>query len=823
MKKFLSLALVCVMLFSCMTAVFADEAKTPATFIYVAENGDDSAAGTVDAPLKTIAAAVKAAEGISGTVVVNLRGGAYQMTDTIALNDANSDLVIRAYAGEDVLVTGGTVLPYSAFKPCTDEAFLEALSAKSAKSKIVSANIKDLGVENLGELRRQGFASGGGDDIGYAPTLTYNEDALTLARYPNEGYLYTATVIRSGADGEVIEGTSSAAEFEYTFGDSRLKNWSWKDVWNVGYFKHDWSDLTAPAKYNEKANSVVSMVAKSYSALPDRRVFFINVPEELDMPGEWYLNRETGVLYLVPVDGMKAEDTLVYTSFNKNFFELDKAKNVKFIGIKFNGTCQSAIRATNCDTIVIDDCEFTGIGDSAVHIEKCFRSGVQNSYFHDLGSRGVYLVNNGDRVTLTSGECFVTNCHIETFSQYLRTYSPAVHVNYDVGTVVSYNEIHDAPHFAIRYEGNDIIIEYNDFYDVCQDTADTGAVYTGRRWDTRGNEIRYNYFHDMTEVQTNTGMEKMGVYLDDMSSSTNVHGNVFFNIDSVALIGGGRYNQFNNNIMVNCKKPLVFDERGLTWQYTQGWLDPSNDNSLYKLLEKLPYKEGIWNEKYPELAGILEDDPLYPKHNVLKNNILYQTPEFNLASSVQEYSTIENNIEISKTFEFVDYRNKDFTLKDNSEVFTKLPEFENIPFNKIGRYEYTVEDVYVETGSAPAPSAPADSINVLLNGEAINFADVAPQIINDRTMVPLRAIFEALGAEVSWDDATKTVTAKKDDVTIRMTIGADFFLKNDEKVSLDSPATIVDSRTLVPVRAIAESFGSTVGWIAESKTVAIED
>ena len=90
-------------------------------------------------------------------------------------------------------------------------------------------------------------------------------------------------------------------------------------------------------------------------------------------------------------------------------------------------------------------------------------------------------------------------------------------------------------------------------------------------------------------------------------------------------------------------------------------------------------------------------------------------------------------------------------------------------------------------------------------------------------MVPLRAIFEALGASVEWDDATKTVTAVKGDITIKMTIGNDSFARNDETVALDSPATIVDSRTLVPVRAIAESFGSKVGWIAESKTVTIED
>ena len=119
--------------------------------------------------------------------------------------------------------------------------------------------------------------------------------------------------------------------------------------------------------------------------------------------------------------------------------------------------------------------------------------------------------------------------------------------------------------------------------------------------------------------------------------------------------------------------------------------------------------------------------------------------------------------------------------------------------------------------------AAEDVIKVVLGGEEIDFADVPPQIINDRTMVPLRAIFEALGAEVLWDDATKTVTAVKGEVTIKMTIGKDSFMKNDEAVALDSPATIVEARTLVPVRAIAESFGSKVKWISETKTVEITE
>ncbi len=124
-----------------------------------------------------------------------------------------------------------------------------------------------------------------------------------------------------------------------------------------------------------------------------------------------------------------------------------------------------------------------------------------------------------------------------------------------------------------------------------------------------------------------------------------------------------------------------------------------------------------------------------------------------------------------------------------------------------------------------AVSVMAQGITVKLNDEAIDFTPygVEPQIINSRTMVPLRSIFEALKATVEWDDATKTVTSVRGDVTVKVTIGANALLKNGESVALDSPAVIVDSRTLVPVRAISESFGCEVGWDDATKTVAIKD
>lgn len=111
-------------------------------------------------------------------------------------------------------------------------------------------------------------------------------------------------------------------------------------------------------------------------------------------------------------------------------------------------------------------------------------------------------------------------------------------------------------------------------------------------------------------------------------------------------------------------------------------------------------------------------------------------------------------------------------------------------------------------------------IAVTLNGKEIAF-DVKPQILNGRTMVPMRKIFEALGATVEWDGDTQSITSVKGDITIKMTIGDSTMYKNSEAITLDVPPQIVDSRTLVPVRAIAESFGITVDWTGETQTVVL--
>ena len=115
-----------------------------------------------------------------------------------------------------------------------------------------------------------------------------------------------------------------------------------------------------------------------------------------------------------------------------------------------------------------------------------------------------------------------------------------------------------------------------------------------------------------------------------------------------------------------------------------------------------------------------------------------------------------------------------------------------------------------------------EKIKVTLDGQAMDF-DVAPIIQNDRVLVPMRAIFEELHCSVDYTDidGRQIITAKNDGNTISLEIGSNEMTVNDEKVSLDTAPVIIDDRTLVPLRAVSEALDCNVDWNGDTKTVTI--
>ncbi|HHW06272.1 MAG TPA: hypothetical protein GXX34_01845 [Clostridia bacterium] len=102
-------------------------------------------------------------------------------------------------------------------------------------------------------------------------------------------------------------------------------------------------------------------------------------------------------------------------------------------------------------------------------------------------------------------------------------------------------------------------------------------------------------------------------------------------------------------------------------------------------------------------------------------------------------------------------------------------------------------------------------IAVFIDGKRVYF-DVPPRVEQGRTLVPLRAFFEGLGAAVDWHGDTQTITARKDGLEVRLQVGVGEALVNGTPVPLDVPARIEEGRTLVPLRFVSEAFGAEVVW-----------
>ena len=193
--------------------------------------------------------------------------------------------------------------------------------------------------------------------------------------------------------------------------------------------------------------------------------------------------------------------------------------------------------------------------------------------------------------------------------------------------------------------------------------------------------------------------------------------------------------------------------------------------------------------------GIVMDNNLeYVGH--LYNNDNYEVKIFvnkgKLICSLLKYADSSDSIFSKGLYQLSDvyivYNNKKELSNDNLLVDK----------NRISKY-VEPKDVYGE-------------INIYLNNKRLNF-DIEPITEGDRTLVPMRAIFEALGAEVEWENETQTATATKNGITVSVTIDSNKMQKNGEEIELDVPARLVeDSRTLVPLRAISEAFGCQVEW-----------
>ena len=234
--------------------------------------------------------------------------------------------------------------------------------------------------------------------------------------------------------------------------------------------------------------------------------------------------------------------------------------------------------------------------------------------------------------------------------------------------------MHDAPHTAIFFRGNEHIIELNEIHSVCYESNDAGAIYNGRDFTQRGTVIRHNYIHDVYGFRARGCV---GVYLDDMLSGTRIEGNVFYRTYRAAFIGGGRDNAIVNNIFVECPKAIHVDARAL------GWAAPALEG-MRQRLEQMPYRQPPWSERYPELLTLYDDEPGVPKGNVIERNIIVGEDWEDIAAQARPHLTMRDNL-VTEDPGFVDRAGLNFQLTPQSPAWQIG--FVAIPVASIGLYE----------------------------------------------------------------------------------------------------------------------------------------
>jgi arylsulfatase A-like enzyme len=601
--------------------------------VYVSPAGDDAWTGhrleptlaSDDGPFRTLERARDAIRALSdgpglppGGITVHVRGGLYPLAQGITFGpeDAgtpDAPISYQAYGGETVRLIGGRRLDPADFKPVTDPK-VRARLAEVARDHVMCIDLRACGITDLGALSSRGFAR---------PTLPahlelfFNDQPMTVAQWPNAGEFATLTgFTQPMIDEWGRENGDLTGGFTY-HGDRPLAWAPSDDIWVHGYWAYDWANSYERVRRLDPVARVVETDAPhgNYHFARGQRFYFLNVLEELDQPGEYYVDRESGILYLWPPAPLAGAEVLVST-LPEPLLSLEDADHIQFRNLTLEAGRGAGIEITGGEGVTVAGCTLRNLGTWAITIEGGTHPTVTGCDIYGTGDGGI-RINAGDRATLTACHANVLNNHLHHYARWTRTYVAGIGAG-GVGMRIAHNLIHDAPHNAILFWGNDFTIEANEIYRVCLETGDAGAIYTGRDFTFRGNVIRRNFIHHMGGM----GMGSIAIYMDDCVSGTQITDNVLQDCMYGLMLGGGRDFWVANNVFVDCFPAIHADARCI--DPNPVWQNMVN-NTMRHSLEAMRHHAPPYRDRYPEIAGV---DRYYvigtgvpPEHNRVERNI----------------------------------------------------------------------------------------------------------------------------------------------------------------------------------------------------------
>jgi len=675
-------------------AIFtASAVERQPTEFFVSMDGNDNNPGTINKPFLTPEKARNAIHALKNngnppdTILVYFRKGDYVRSKTLELiledsGTSNFPIVWKAYQGERVRFIGG--LKISGFKRVNDNEILNRLD-KPACDNVLVTDLRVQGINDFGKLSSRGFGRPTTPSHG---ELIFNNLPMTLARWPNTGEWerikdFPRDSVK--ADGQGKKMGALAGGFFYS--SDRPAKWkNTGNIWVYGYWAYDWANsYERVIELNPERHFLKTAEPYgNYGFVKNQRLCFLNILEELDQPGEWFLDRDSGLLYFWPPSAIESGES-IFSELEEPFLKLNEVSHFFISGIEFEASRGNAIQIEGGEGNRIEGCMLRNIGNNAIIVNGGANHGIISCDISDSGDCGV-LLTGGDRKTLTSCGHFVENCHFQRQGRWTKCYVPAISMS-GVGMRASHNLIHDHPHAAILFTGNEMMIEYNDIHHTALETGDVGAIYTGRDYTYRGNSIRYNYIHETGGVRGSKG-----IYMDDCVSGTEVYGNIFYKVHWGMFIGGGRDHLVENNLFVDCHLAVRTDGRGVDPKPM--WQNMVN-NMMRESLKEVP--ANLYRERYPAIKtldryyGKPGDKPITgkdfkgipPEGNVIVTNVCFGPWKEITEFADEKIFDIRNNY-ITDDLNKVGTPETGFLIPSGSPVWKTG--FKTIPFNEIGLY-----------------------------------------------------------------------------------------------------------------------------------------
>ena len=623
----------------------------PKSAFYVSPDGDDAADGSAASPFRTLVRArdavraLKAAKGLpEGGVAVHLLDGTYYLGDSIELGERDSGerdrpVVWDAAPGARAVVSGGWAVPALA-KPGAADAAVLARVPETARPRVRVADIR--GFPHYKDPYPRLFVANARYSDDTKTDLFLNGRLLTPARSPNEGEGYYGVTelggkIRQGGYGNLL--TRGPI---YCKDVPDLEKWAKEKevVWNGAAFL-GYQHFAFPVRSIDPADGKFDV--DSFTDIARRASFFLqNSPLALDAPGEWWIDRAAGRLYVV-VDETDAGDGKGYvlSSLNKPLLRFNDVHDFRLEGLVVEQGSRDGLAFSNCTDVVLSGDVVRNFGVNGIVGLDIRHFTLSDSVLHDIGAAALTL-QGGDRRLLVSDEIKVAN---NDFFRPGRRFRCSTCLGASgIGYEISGNRFHDMRSSALRLEGNDMWIVSNRFDHCVLEVEDEGVTDIYGNASYAGVRYCWNVFEDCGHAPTHPTFcgsahpMRFGIRWDGAICGQVAYANRFTRVgdDEQGAVQscGGRYNVVDNNVFEDChvgfscgvwnQKYWANDVCRRAW-FTNLVLNASApwESQPHYARRTVDIRSDVYRRRYPYMADLLASPQYYA---VTRNVVIGDAP-----------------------------------------------------------------------------------------------------------------------------------------------------------------------------------------------------